>query len=65
MTRRARIEMMIIVPPVSKREERDEDIVAALIRTCEPASPDKMANGVDAVDGVVNEHGADEEAPRQ
>ena len=57
--------MMIIVPPVSKREERDEDIVAALVRTCEPARADKMADGVDAVDGVVNEHGADKEAPRQ
>ena len=64
MTRRARIEMMIIVPPISKREERDEDVVAALVRTCEPARADQMANGVDAVDSVVNEHGADEEAPR-
>lgn len=65
MTRRARIGMMIIVPPISKGQESDEEIVTALVRTFKPARPDEMANGVDAVDRVVNEYGAYEEAPRQ
>lgn len=65
MTRRARIEMMIIVPPVAKCEEGNKDIVSALVRAFESARPDKMANGVDAVDSVVNEHSAYEESPHQ
>ena len=65
MTRGARIGMMIIVPPVSKRKERNEDIVSALVRTFEPPRPEKMADRVRAVNGVVNEYSADEEPPRQ
>lgn len=65
MTRRARIEMMIIVPPISKCKESNKDIVPTLVRTFEPTRPEKMANGIGAVDSVVNEHGAYEEPPRQ
>ena len=65
MARRARIEMMIIVPPVSKCEERNKDIVPTLVRTFKAARPEKMANCVDAVDSVMNEHSAYEEPPRQ
>ena len=55
--------MMIIVPAIAKCEEGDEDIISALVRTREPSRPDQMADGVDAVDRVVNEYGAYEEAP--
>ena len=65
MTRRARIKMMIIVPPISECEESNKDIVPALVRTFEPARPDKMANGIGAVDSVVNEYSAYEEPPHQ
>ena len=65
MTCRAWIEVMIIVPPVSKGEQSNKDIVPAPVRTLESARPKQMANRVDAVDRVVNEHSADKEPPRQ
>lgn len=65
MTRRALIEVMIIVPPIAECEQRHEDVVSTPIRTLETTRAEKMTNRVCAVDGVVNEHSAYEEPPRE
>ena len=65
MSRRALIEMMIIVPPISKCEYSQKDIVSTLVRAFKPARAEKMSKGVDAVDSMVNEHRAYKKAPRQ
>lgn len=44
MPRRARVKMVIVVPPVSKREQSDKDIIPTLVRTFEPAGAEQMAD---------------------
>ena len=57
--------MMIVVPTLTQRDQRDKPVVAAVIAGREPALAEDMRQRVDGEGAVIKNHRADEEGPDQ
>ena len=58
-----RVMVMVVVPSLSKRDERQPEIIAALIARLIALPPEHMGQGVDGKSGMCQHNGGDEKAP--
>ena len=56
---------MIVVPTLAKRNQRDKNIIAAIVVRRKTATPEDMRQRIDSERAVIEEHRADEESPDQ
>ena len=59
------IVMMIVVPPLTQRDQRDKPVIAAVVAGRKPALAEDMRQRVDCEGAVIKDHSADEETPNQ
>ena len=63
LPRRAGIVMVIVVPAFAERQDREPEVVAAVVAGREATRSDGVSDRIDRVSAVVENHGRDEEAP--
>ena len=56
---------MVIVPSLAKRDDGHKKVVPAIVFGLETAFPEDMREGINRERSMIEEHGADEEAPDQ
>src|SRR5690606_30966436 len=55
--------MMVVVPALAERDDRQQKVVPAGIGRVEPSAADRMRQRIDGERAVIEHRGADEEAP--
>ena len=57
--------MMIVVPPLTQRDQRDKPVIAAVVTGRKAALAEDMRQRVNRESAVIKDHRADEETPNQ
>ena len=65
LSRAGLIGVVIVVPPLTHRDESEQPVVAGIVTGHIAPAAVNMCEGVDAERGVINQHGAPEEADHE